>query len=196
MSISNQRNGDEYAPEFATSAEMIEIAIARRDRYQYQTAVSLGARPAGYTLSDLTIRFSNLSDQWRHSGNAYQFVGGTIFLDLEITVYVTDEARNKPRCRDLIMRHEMMHVDDERTIVTRTLPGRLPTLPYITSDFRAPIAERDFNRRIRGDGHGRGSDLERAIQRNVWIHLSSDQAAELHGNHPGHGDEIRRCLSS
>lgn len=196
VSILNQRSGNQYVPEFVSSAEMIRISLARRDRHHYQTAVSLGARPAGYTLSNLRIRFANLNEQWRRSANAYHFVGGTIFLDLDITVYVTEEVRNKPRCRDLIMSHEMMHVDDESTIVTHTLPARLPALPYISSDFRAPIVERDFNRRIRGSGDGHGSELEQAIQRNVWVHLSSNQAAELHRNHPGHGEEIRRCLGS
>ena len=192
--VTNEPVDNEYVPEYATSADMIRISTARRDRYRYRTTVNLGARPAGYTLSNLRIRFANLNEQWRRSRDAFLFTRGTIFLDLEITVYVTDEARDKPRCRELIMHHEMMHVDHERTIVTRTLPDLLPTLPYISSDFSSPIPARDFDRRIRGEGEGRGSELEQIIQRNVWVGLSSNKANELHRDHPEHGAEIRRCL--
>lgn len=193
--ITNERADESYVPEYASSADMIRIANARRDRYQYQTVVNnLTAMPAGYTLSDLGVRFSNLNQQWQRSGNNYRFLGGVIFLDLEITLYVTDQARDKPRCRDLIMRHEMMHVADEQRLVNHTLPQSLPTLPYINSDFRTPIAERIFNRRIRGTGEGHGSELEQAIQRNVWVISSSRLASELHSDHPEHGEEILRCL--
>lgn len=192
--ITNRLGATGYIPEYETSANMIRIAIARRDRYQYQTTVNLGAMSAGYTLSNLSIRFANINQQWQRDRHAYRFTRGVIFLDLDITVYVTDEARDKPRCRDLIMRHEMMHVDHERTIVTRTLPDLLPTLPYVYSDFTSPIPARDFDRRIRGNGDGHESELEQVIQRNVGVGLSSNMANALHRDHPEHGEEIRRCL--
>lgn len=193
--ITNDRNGDTYVPEYVSSADMITLAIERRERYEYETRVNnLAEMPAGYTLSDLNIRFSSLTRQWRLDGNNYRFTGGTVFLELVITIYVTTEAINKPRCRGLIMDHEMQHVNDEDTLITQTLPQRLPRVPFVNSDFTTAIPEREFGRRIRGSGEGRGSDLERMIQRFVWIPASSNLATILHNEHPEHGVEIQQCL--
>ena len=195
VNINNNQQGGVFIPEYATPANMVNIAIQRRERYQYETEATL-AIPAGYTLSDLTIRIDDLNSQWRLSSGQYRYRGGIIYLDLQITVYVTDQAREKQRCRDLIMEHEMLHVNDEREIIMTALPERLLTHPAIMSDFRAPINERDFNSRIRGSGDGRGSLLEQSIQRIVWVYMSSNKAAELHGAHPQHGVDVGACLQA
>ena len=195
--ITNKRGGDDgYAPEYTTRANMVKSSKAKWDRYGYKSRVNDKLpTTTGYTLSNLTIRFANLKDQWRRTRNAFVFTRGDIFLDLEITIYVTDEARKKPQCSKLIMKHEMMHVDHETTIVTQTMPGKLPTLPLISSEFTKPIHAEYFDRKIRGDGEGRGSELERTIQR-IWVGLSSKKANELHSAHPKHGANISDCLGT
>ncbi len=191
----NTRNDADLIPEFATRARMIELSTARSQRYSYEEEdVSLDRFPVGYTLSYLTMTFDNLCNQWSLQSGSYYFLGGRIFLDLELTVYVLDEARNKPQCLQMIMRHEMLHVVDEVEISTRTLPPLLLRKPFITSDFRVPIPERLFGRRIRGSGSGRGSELEQAIQRNVWVPESSRKAGELHQRHQNHAGDVSRCL--
>ncbi len=191
----NTRNGTDLAPVFATRVRMIELSLSRRQRYSYNgRGTGLGS-PYGYTLSDLTMTFDNMSNQWNLQSGYYSFLGGRIFLDLELTVYALDEARSKPRCLQMIMGHEMLHVNDEVEIATQTLPSLLLKKPFIISDFRAPIIERNFGLRIRGSGTGRGSELEQAIQRSVWVYESGRKAGALHQRHPNHAGEIERCIS-
>ncbi len=70
----------------------------------------------------------------------------------------------------------MLHVKDEVKIATQTLPSLLLKKPFIISDFRAPIIERNFGRRIRGSGTGRGFELEQAIKCSVWVYESGRNA--------------------
>ena len=193
VNILNQQQGDVLVPEYTTRANMVNIALERRTRYGYLTEASI-ATPVGYTLSDLSIRFDNLNNQWQLASGRYHYQGGVIYLELQLTVYVTEEAESKPRCGNLILAHEMSHVRDEQVIVNVDLPARLLTHPAIMSDFKAPINVGDFGRRIRGSGDGSGSELEQSIQRIVWIYMSSDKASELHREHPRHGAEVLSCL--
>lgn len=93
----------------------------------------------GLTVTDIDIGFSNLSQQWRQVRTSaampsWQFVGGDVFLDATITVYVYDGDR--PDLSDklktdifaIIMQHELLHVLDEIDIVSRWM------VPQVYSD--------------------------------------------------------------
>lgn len=198
VTIHNKQQGGILVPEYTIRNDMQKIAEERGKRYGYfdpQKKVGLG-NPAGFTRSDLSIRFDNLKCQWLLSSGKYHYQGGIIYLDLELTVYVVAEAKNKPRCRDLIMKHEMSHVEDELEIVNKTLPTSSQMHKSIISDFSSPIKQSDFDKRIRGSGDGSGSELEQFIQRKIWVFMSSNKAEALHKKHPKHADEISFCLQT
>ena len=197
VTYGNEKDGDQLKPRFATPAELVKLAIARRQKYGYRD--EQGARlatPAGYTLTDLKIRIINLRRQWRKKSTSHywQYFGGDICLELKITVFVTTRAESRQGCIDLIMAHEMLHVADEINIATNVLPKRLPHQKYMKSYFASLIADRDFRRLVAGDGQGRGSQLEEDIQRIAWVPESGRMAAELHAAHPAHAAEIEECL--
>lgn len=195
VSYGNQKKGDQIEPIFATRVTMIKLITDRRNKYKFKHALSL-ASPVGYTLSDLSIEFKDIGKQWKKVGKSWHFVGGEIYLDLKITVYVLDEAKSRPKCLKMIMKHEMMHVADEIAIVSKTLPKTLLKKPSIASDFKSPIPDASFESRIKGGGSGVGSELEQAIQRNVWIYESGRQAGKLHSRHKNHAALIEKCLKA
>ncbi len=197
VTYGNEKDGDRLKPRFATPAELVRLAIARRQKYGYKDEQGTRlATPAGYTLTDLGIRIVDLRRQWRKKPNSryWQYFGGDVCLELKITVFVTTRAENRRGCIDLIMAHEMRHVADEIEIATNLLPNRLPHQKYLKSYFASLIADRDFRALVAGDGQGRGSRLEEDIQRIAWVPESGRKAAELHAAHPAHAEEIEECL--
>ncbi len=179
-----------------TMAEMVTISTDRNRRYDYRSAVSAGIGiPAGFTLSDLSVRFLHFGQQWRRTGDNWTYCGGTINLNLTLTVYADSRTVNKARCWALILEHELLHVADEIEIVKNHLPRTLSQSPMIRGFLQQPIANSDFQRDIRGTGSGEGSVFEQRIQRSIWVPESSARAARLHQQRPGDGTAIRDCIN-
>jgi len=181
-----------------TMAEMITISIDRRNRYAYQTESNYDRMsfPAGYTRSDLAVRFENFAQQWQCQDGNWTFCGGRIRLELTLAVYADNRAAHKPRCWALILEHELLHAHDEIDIATHFLPQTLSVSPIIRGFLGQPIRDAEFNDTIRGIGSGAGSLFERRIQRSIWIPESSRRASQLHARRPGDGPAIQQCISS
>ena len=181
-----------WAPFMVSMADMIRQAIDRRNRYGYATETSLSSFPSGYTRSDLTARFVNLAQQWRHDPPMWFYEGGQIRLELTIGIYADERTRDRPDCLSMIMSHELMHVADEIDIVKNWLPVHAPI--ELRGRLSA-LSERRFETAIRGRGDGEGSGLERAVQ-NLWVEESSRRAADLHARRPQDGQRIGDCINA
>lgn len=181
-----------------TMAEMVTISIDRRNRYAYQTESNYShfSFPAGYTRSDLAVRFENLAQQWQCRDGSWTFCGGRIRLELTLAVYADNRAAHKPRCWAMILEHELLHAHDEIDIAKNFLPRTLSVSPIVRGFLGQPIRDAEFNETIRGSGSGEGSLFERRIQSIVWIPESSRRAAQLHAQQPGDGPAIQQCISA
>ena len=177
-------------------AEMITISIERRDKYGYQTEANLGSFPAGYTRSDLDVRFENFDQQWRRNGDNWVYQGGSIKLELTLAVYADQRAKNRARCWSLILEHEYLHVCDEIDLVMNHLPQTLNSSPIIRGYLQMPTPDREFNDTFRGRGSGEGSEFERRIQESIWIGESSRRSASVHQRRPNDGQAIRDCINA
>ena len=89
----------------------------------------------GLTKAEFSLRFSNPGQQWKQvrtgSGPPFwQFQGGDVFLEVEITVYVLDGDRPHPgdrisnRIFAIIVEHELLHVLDEIDLVSQWMPAQ------------------------------------------------------------------------
>jgi hypothetical protein len=92
------------------------------------TQISQTRGPVGTTggLTDVEffLRFSNWDTQWqRLPHNRWQFQGGRLYLDLDITIFVSEEYRYLPDVVNLIMEHEILHVQDEYRFLMGDLRG-------------------------------------------------------------------------
>ena len=180
------------APFLVSMADMVRQAIARRNRYGYATRGMIEGAPAGFTRSDLTMRFVNFDRQWRHDPPRWHYLGGQIRIELTLGVYVDARTRDRPNCLSMIMSHELMHVADEIDIVENWLPVHAP----IELGARLSIlSESTFETAIRGRGDGEGSTLERALQ-TLWVNESSRRANALHARRPEDGRNIADCISA
>lgn len=179
-----------WQPIMVPMAEMVSLAIARRDRYGYEARASLDRFPRGYTLSDLDVRFDDFDGQWRRDGSYWRYRGGTIRLRLTLAIYADERARNQPRCLGMILSHELLHAADEVDLVERWLPSR--AVAEVGARFGS-LHDNVFQRAMRGSGDGEGSDLERAV-RNLWVRESSRRAEELHRRRPGDARRIQDCM--
>ncbi|MGH8502239.1 MAG: hypothetical protein ACREVE_07145 [Gammaproteobacteria bacterium] len=183
-------------PFFASMADMIGLATQRRRKYEYNVDLSdsLSHFPAGYTHSDLAVRFLDFDRQWQRAGSSWRYQGGRICLDVTIGVYADERSRERPRCLSLILQHELLHVADEVEIAMEYLPWTAAQAPFIRSHFQVPIPDREFEARVRGSGGGEGSEFERLIQRSLWIPESSRRASQAHSDNPDDGRVIANCL--
>lgn len=181
-----------------TMAEMITISIDRRRQYAYSTESNYAriSFPAGYTRSDLAVRFANFDQQWQCVGGNWTYRGGCIQLDLTLAVYADQRAESKPRCWALILEHELMHARDEIDIVKNYLPSTLSSSPIVRGFLGQPIPDREFNATIRGRRAGEGSLFEQRIQQSIWVPESSRRASQLHQRRPGDGQAILDCINA
>lgn len=185
-----------HFPFLVPLAEIVRRSQARRDRYGYSVDLTnaLSRFPAGYTDTSLRLSFPDLKRQWRREGREWLFDGGQILLTLEVGVYADERAGDRDEALVRILEHELLHVRDEIELVQQWLPARALRTPFVTSHFRAPIPEAEFQRRICGSGDGSGSELEQLIQRSLWIPESSSRARVLHEQRPEDGERIRQLL--
>ncbi len=181
-----------------TLAEMVTISIDRRNQYAYTTESNYNgfSFPAGYTRSDLSVRFADFDRQWQCTNGQWRYLGGRIELNLSLAVYADRRAESKPRCWAMILEHELLHARDEIEIVKNYLPNTLNNSPIVRGFLQQPTSAADFDRAIRGTGAGAGSEFEQRIQRIIWVPESSRRAAQLHLQRPGDGDAIRDCINA
>lgn len=186
-------------PFFGSLAALVDVQIARQRRFGYPSSATLGGFAAGYTDTDLTIDFADFANQWRCDAGFWTFRGGDIALTLSLGVHADERTQpaGKRRCLAMILEHEWIHVQDEIDIVTNWLPGEALADAFVRANVsaQARIPANDFDDRIRGTGNGRGSALERRLQRELYLHESSRRAAAVHSRRPRDGDRIRQCIS-
>lgn len=186
-------------PIFRTLAQIVELQQARGRRFDYTSSGDLSHFAVGYTDTDLAVTFSDFERSWRQEGDVWRFCGGEVVLTATIGVYVDERAKSaaRRRCLGMILTHELQHVRDEIDIVTQWLPREALSDAFVRSNLsaRARVPASDFDNRIRGSGDGRGSSLERRLQRELYIRESSERAAALHRGHPDDTEAIGRCMS-
>ena len=129
----------------------------------------------GLTVPDVSISFSNLSQQWlqRDEGRGrrlWVFQGGDILLNLDLNVFVLQGERPVPRDRAserifaLIIGHELEHVADEIDIIRTWLPEQLAGVSFIRRDLSegAPVDEGTFRRWYAG------LELQNFVRNSLW----------------------------
>jgi hypothetical protein len=185
-------------PIFRTLAQIVQVQQARGRRFNYTNAGDLSHFAVGYTDTDLSVSFAEFGRSWRCEGEIWRFCGGEIVLTCSIGVYVDERANtaDRRRCLEMILTHELQHVRDEIDIVRNWLPLEALKDAFVRANLSAQtrVPAIDFATRIRGTGDGRGSDLERRLQRELYIRESSDRAAALHRSHPQDMLAIGRCM--
>jgi hypothetical protein len=187
-------------PTFRTLAQIVQVQQARGRRFNYANAGDLSRFAVGYTDTDLAVSFADFGRSWRSEGDFWRFCGGEIVLTCSIGVYIDERANTaaRRRCLEMILTHELLHVRDEIDIVRNWLPREALQDAFIRSNLSAEarVPATNFDTRIRGTGDGRGSDLERRLQRELYIRESSDRAAALHRNRPQDMQAIGRCMGA
>lgn len=186
-------------PFFGSLADIVNVQIARQRRFDYPSSATLGGFAAGYTDTDLAVGFADFANQWRCESGFWRFLGGDVSLTLSIGVHADERTRpaGKRRCLAMILEHEWIHVQDEIDIVTNWLPREALADAFVRANLSAAarIPAADFDARIRGTGSGRGSALERRLQRELYLHESSSRAAALHARRPRDGERIVQCIN-
>ena len=78
----------------ASMADMINLGTQRRRKHQYREDMTniLYRFPAGYTYSDLAVRFIDFDRQWQRDGSFWRYRGGRICLDVTIAVYADHQC--------------------------------------------------------------------------------------------------------
>ena len=183
-------------PFYASLAGIVQVRQARQRRFAYQDT-GLGGIAAGFTDTDLAVAFADFDKSWQRDGEIWKFLGGELVLTLSIGVHIDERTKQRRRCMELILEHELLHVRDEIDIVTNWLPAAAledaVVRASLTAAARVPAGH--FDQWVRGDGDGRNSDLERRLQRSLYIGESSDRAAKLHRQRPKDGERIAACLA-
>jgi hypothetical protein len=177
----------------------VGVRQARQRRFNYQQDSGLGGIAAGFTDTDLTVAFAAFDKSWQRDGEVWKFLGGELVLTLSIGVHIDERTKQagRRRCMELILEHELLHVRDEIDIVTTWLPAQAlqdaVVRNTLTAAARVPAAH--FDQWVRGDGDGRNSDLERRLQRELYIGESGARAAALHAHRPKDTQRITECLA-
>ena len=183
-------------PFYASLAGIVQVRQARQRRFAYQDT-GLGGIAAGFTDTDLAVAFADFDKSWQRDGEIWKFLGGELVLTLSIGVHIDERTKQRRRCMELILEHELLHVRDEIDIVTNWLPAAALADSFVraslTAAARVPAAH--FDAWIRGSGDGGGSDLERRLQRELYIAESGTRAATLHRQRPKDTQRITACLA-
>jgi hypothetical protein len=109
--------------------EPITVSFARMS----QLAPDKFPAPAGLTVAtrDLSVKLQGF---WKQTGTApvmWQWQGGAMRLDVTVAVYMIDKYRPVEKLFELILSHELMHVQDDIDIVSQYLPQVLPKDPLV-----------------------------------------------------------------
>ena len=145
------------APLYISAAEMQRLSPSRTIRVV-----------AGLTVADFSVRFADMQQQWRtvagSGGPRWQFQGGIVYWDLAMSLYVAEGFRNYERVLVTIMEHELLHVLDERGIVTDYMAGQARQDEYVRRYLveGAPVDDGMFRNWFRGDG------FQTWIKNGIW----------------------------
>jgi hypothetical protein len=89
--------------------------------------------PAGLTVATKEPSVK-LQGQWKPSGTSpvtWQWQGGAMELAVTVAVYIIDKYRPVEKAFELILSHELMHVQDDIDIVSQYLPQELQKDPLV-----------------------------------------------------------------
>ncbi len=88
--------------------------------------------PAGLTVpTQITVK---LTGPWKQTASAparWQYQGCELQLAVNVAVYIIDKYQPVPKLFEMILSHELLHVQDDIDIVTQYLPQELPKDEYI-----------------------------------------------------------------
>jgi len=186
-------------PFYASLAGIVQVRQARQRRFNYQQDSGLGGIAAGFTDTDLAVAFADFARSWQRDGEVWKFLGGELVLTLSVGVHIDERTKQagRRRCMEMILEHELLHVRDEIDIVTNWLPAAVLADSFVRASLSAAarVSAKHFDDWIRGNGDGGGSDLERRLQRELYIGESGARAAKLHQQRPKDTQRITACLA-
>jgi hypothetical protein len=109
--------------------EPIEVSFGRMS----QLAPDKFPAPAGLTVAtkDLSVKLRGFWKQNATTPVTWQWQGGTMQLAVTVAVYIIDKYRPVEKLFELILSHELMHVQDDIDIVSQYLPQELPKDPLV-----------------------------------------------------------------
>lgn len=86
----------------------------------------------GLVTAKLSVSFADVAHQWvktdARSSPSWKFLGGTIYLDLRLGLYIYDHYKTRPgdpctfQVLSRLVEHELLHIADETDIVGNWLP--------------------------------------------------------------------------
>ena len=109
--------------------EPIAISFARMS----QLAPDKFPAPAGLTVATGELSMK-LQGTWKPTETApvmWKWQGGDMQLDVTVAVYIIDKYQPVKKLFEVILSHELMHVEDDIDIVTLYLPQELVKDPYV-----------------------------------------------------------------
>jgi hypothetical protein len=106
-------------PIFVPKSEMTRLSLGKS--FAASPGGNVGGILGGLTDTKLTVTFADFDSQWQIRTNAsgekeVQFQGGSIYLQLDITVYIKKDVKGSYLFPS-IYSHELEHVRDEIDIV-------------------------------------------------------------------------------
>ena len=188
--------GQVPGPDFVSPARMVSMLQAARGG----PGGGLGV-VHGLTKAEFSLRFSNPGQQWKQvrtgSGPPFwQFQGGDVFLEVEITVYVLDGDRPHPgdrisnRIFAIIVEHELLHVLDEIDLVSQWMPAQArqdeKVKKYLTN--AEPVDDSMFRFWFQGRG------LENWLRDGLWAPEHNARAAVR--DSPGEYGRLQRAIDA
>jgi len=129
---------------------------------------------AGLTVTVFSLSFSDFDKQWtkKEAGGVaqWQFNGGKVYLDIEISVYVLQGYDQPPKAYAAIVEHEYLHVYDDMVLVNKTLPEELLkddtyTKPYLVQ--AKPVNNTTFQSLFKEDRYKKWVEAIWIEQRNA-----------------------------
>jgi hypothetical protein len=147
--------------------EPIAVTFARMS----QLAPDKFPAPAGLTVAtrELSVKLRGF---WKPSGTSpvtWQWQGGVMQLDVTVAVYIIDKYRPVEKLFELILSHELMHVQDDIDIVSQYLPQELPRDPLVKKYLidQAPVDDAMYRNYFCTDMLQKGLQPIWADERNV-----------------------------
>ena len=146
------------APLYVTAAEMQRLSPSSTIRVV-----------AGLTTAEFSVRFADVQQQWRTvpggGGQRWQFQGGVVYWDLGMALYVVEGFRDFERILVTIMEHELLHVLDERGIVTDYMTAQARQDQYVRRYLLegAPVDDAMFRNWFQGTG------FQDWIKNGIWV---------------------------
>ncbi len=134
---------------------------------------------AGLTTATFSMHFADIKKQWKQVRTQapkpmWVFQGGDLYLDVKITVYVAQGFETQKKAFATIMEHELLHVEDEISVVKSYLPKEMLNDTYVKSHLiqGSSVADKTFDHWYTS-GH-----LEDWIRMGLWAPQHNALAAK------------------